>query len=158
MNSIILIGMPCAGKSTVGVILAKTLGMTFVDTDIAIQERACRSRRTLSIRRGRIAFLLAEEETIMSLSLPQLCHRHRGQCCFFAKSDGPVERRALSCTLEISCGEMARRLKNITTRGIVLFAGQGLCDMHRQSPAVPRPMPISRLIAKMRTSRRSWGR
>jgi shikimate kinase len=38
MTSIILIGMPGAGKSTVGVILAKALGKTFIDTDIMIQE------------------------------------------------------------------------------------------------------------------------
>ena len=38
MNNIILIGMPGAGKSTVGVILAKALGKTFIDTDIMIQE------------------------------------------------------------------------------------------------------------------------
>ena len=38
MANIILIGMPGAGKSTVGVILAKALGKTFIDTDIVIQE------------------------------------------------------------------------------------------------------------------------
>ena len=36
MNNIVLIGMPSSGKSTVGVILAKTLGVGFVDTELLI--------------------------------------------------------------------------------------------------------------------------
>ncbi|MBQ2867084.1 MAG: shikimate kinase, partial [Firmicutes bacterium] len=36
-KSVVLIGMPAAGKSTVGVVLAKTLGKQFVDTDLLIQ-------------------------------------------------------------------------------------------------------------------------
>lgn len=39
-KNIVLIGMPGAGKSTTGVILAKALKMTFIDTDIVVQERA----------------------------------------------------------------------------------------------------------------------
>lgn len=39
MKNIILTGMPGAGKSTVGVILAKTPGMNFINTDIAIQKK-----------------------------------------------------------------------------------------------------------------------
>ena len=38
-KNIILIGMPGVGKSTVGVVLAKHLGMRFVDSDLLIQER-----------------------------------------------------------------------------------------------------------------------
>ena len=38
-DNIILIGMPGAGKSTVGVVLAKVLGYQFVDTDLIIQQK-----------------------------------------------------------------------------------------------------------------------
>ena len=37
---IVLIGMPTSGKSTVGVVLAKYLGMDFIDTDLALQSAA----------------------------------------------------------------------------------------------------------------------
>lgn len=39
MHNVILIGMPGVGKSTLGVLLAKTLGMTFLDTDLVIQDQ-----------------------------------------------------------------------------------------------------------------------
>ena len=38
MHNITLIGMPGAGKSTVGVVLAKAIGYKFIDTDLVIQE------------------------------------------------------------------------------------------------------------------------
>ena len=38
-ENIVLIGMPGAGKSTVGVVLAKRLGLSFLDSDLVIQER-----------------------------------------------------------------------------------------------------------------------
>ena len=38
-DNIVLIGMPGAGKSTVGVVLAKHLGCRFVDSDLVIQEK-----------------------------------------------------------------------------------------------------------------------
>ena len=44
MENIILVGMPACGKSITGVVLAKTMRMNFVDTDLLIQERVARSR------------------------------------------------------------------------------------------------------------------
>ena len=46
-NNIILIGMPTAGKSTAGVILAKILGMDFVDTDLLLQRHAGRKLKDI---------------------------------------------------------------------------------------------------------------
>ena len=37
--NITMIGMPSSGKSTVGVLLAKRLGFSFIDVDIVIQEK-----------------------------------------------------------------------------------------------------------------------
>ena len=57
MDNIILIGMPGSGKSTVGVVLAKALGLRFVDVDLLIQERegaqigraSCRERVSFAV-------------------------------------------------------------------------------------------------------------
>ena len=45
MNNITLIGMPGAGKSSIGVVLAKVLGYQFIDSDLIIQRE---EKRTLS--------------------------------------------------------------------------------------------------------------
>ena len=42
MNNITLIGMPGAGKSTIGVVLAKVLGYQFLDSDLLIQKQGKR--------------------------------------------------------------------------------------------------------------------
>ena len=51
-RNIILIGMPGAGKSSVGVILAKVLGYEFIDTDLVIQHREKRLLREIIADEG----------------------------------------------------------------------------------------------------------
>ena len=57
MNNVILIGMPGAGKSTLGVLLAKTLGMTFLDTDLLLQQQEKSLLPDLIARQGIDGFL-----------------------------------------------------------------------------------------------------
>jgi shikimate kinase len=132
MKNIILIGMPGAGKSTVGVILAKTLGMTFVDTDIAIQDRTGRLLQEIIDTEGPDAFLKTEEETILSLSCRNSVIATGGSVVFSKKAMEHLKTEGVVVYLAISFDEMAKRLRNITTRGIVLFSGESLLDMYHE--------------------------
>ncbi|MBC7765494.1 MAG: shikimate kinase, partial [Hyphomonadaceae bacterium] len=56
-KNIVLIGMPAAGKSTVGVLLAKSMGMPFVDTDLVVQASTGRLLQEILQTDGVAAFL-----------------------------------------------------------------------------------------------------
>ena len=66
-QNIILIGMPGAGKSSVGVILAKVLGYEFIDTDLVIQHREKRLLREIIADEGNEGFLAIENEVNATL-------------------------------------------------------------------------------------------
>ncbi len=116
MKNIILIGMPGAGKSTVGVILAKMLGMTFVDTDIAIQERAGRLLQEIINMDGPDAFLAIEEKTILSLHYHHCVIATGGSVVFSKTAMDWLKQDSVIVYLKISCEDMIKRLRNITTR------------------------------------------
>lgn len=59
-KNVILIGMPGAGKSTVGVVLAKKLGYSFTDSDLVIQEQTGRLLYQLIEAYGEEGFLEIE--------------------------------------------------------------------------------------------------
>ena len=132
MNNIILIGMPGAGKSTAGVILAKALGMTFVDTDIVLQEHAGRLLQDIIEEEGTGAFLKMEERTILSLHCRNAVLATGGSVVFSARAMEHLASDGVVVYLKISFEEMEKRLRNITTRGIVLVAGQSLRAMYDQ--------------------------
>lgn len=129
-RNIILIGMPGAGKSTVGVILAKTLGMQFIDTDILIQEWAGKMLQEILDTDGPEAFKRIEEETILSLHPRRAVIATGGSVVCSPDAMAHLKSGGLVVYLEIPYAEMEKRLKNITTRGIVLLPGQSLRGMY----------------------------
>jgi shikimate kinase len=132
MTNIILIGMPGAGKSTVGVILAKALGKTFIDTDIVIQEDSGRLLQEIIDTDGPRAFLEIEESTVLSRHCANAVIATGGSVVFSTRAMEHVKNGGVVVYLKISFEEMEKRLRNITTRGIVLVAGQGLREMYDQ--------------------------
>ena len=132
MTNIILIGMPGAGKSTVGVILAKALKKTFIDTDIVIQEDTGRLLQDIIDTDGPRAFLDREERTILSRHFDNAVVATGGSVVFSRNAMEHLKNGGVVVYRKISCEEMERRLKNITTRGIVLVAGQGLAEIYSE--------------------------
>jgi len=129
-KNIILIGMPGAGKSTVGVILAKSLGMQFIDTDILIQEQTGRMLQEILDGEGPDTFKRIEEETILSLHPSRAVVATGGSVVCSEVAMTHLKSGGLVVYLEIPYDEMTKRLRNITTRGIVLLPGQSLREMY----------------------------
>ncbi|GAB6284064.1 MAG: shikimate kinase [Methanoregula sp.] len=132
MKNIVIIGMPGAGKSTMGVILAKTLGRNFIDTDIVIQEKSGRLLQEMIDDDGPETFLAIEEKTMMSLHCHNAVIATGGSVVFSERAMEHLKSGGVVVYLRISFEEMVRRLNNITTRGIVLVAGQSLHEMYTQ--------------------------
>ena len=68
-GNLVLIGMPGAGKSTVGVVLAKNMGLRFLDSDLCIQEQESRRLHEIIAEDGLDAFLEIENRMNASLQV-----------------------------------------------------------------------------------------
>jgi len=69
LDNITLVGMPASGKSTVGVLLAKRLGYSFVDVDIVIQEKEGRLLKEIIAEEGLNGFMEVENRVNAGLSV-----------------------------------------------------------------------------------------
>ncbi|MCB1731211.1 MAG: shikimate kinase, partial [Halieaceae bacterium] len=68
-TTISLIGMPGAGKSSIGVILAKRCGLRFVDTDLDLQVRAGATLQEILERDGFQRLRQLEHEVLLAIDL-----------------------------------------------------------------------------------------
>lgn len=130
--NIILIGMPGAGKSTLGVLLAKALGMDFVDTDIVIQQSEGRLLQDIIDGDGIEKFIEIEERIISDLRLKNCVIATGGSVIFSEKAVNALKQRGQIFYLHVPCEEIKKRLKNVKTRGIVIKAGSSLEDVYRE--------------------------
>lgn len=118
MRNIVLIGMPGCGKSTVGVILAKTLGMDFVDTDLIIQQREKRLLQDIIDCDGLEKFLNVESEAILSREYSNSVISTGGSAVFRENAMEHLKKNSLILFIDVSPEILKNRLNNIKTRGI----------------------------------------
>ena len=130
--NIILIGMPTSGKSTVGVILAKMLGMDFADTDLLLQRQYGEKLNDMISRMGTEAFLEAEERLCCGLSLENTVIATGGSVIYGQSAMKHFREKGTVVYLEISCEEFTRRLKDAKARGVVLKKGQSLESLYAE--------------------------
>lgn len=131
-NNIVLIGMPGAGKSTAGVVLAKTLGYDFIDTDILLSRQTGMTLQTYIDAFGTEAFLKAEEQSALSLCVSNTVIATGGSMVLSERAIRHLKDGSLTVFLDVPQDELIRRLNNIKTRGIALTPGQTIGELYRQ--------------------------
>lgn len=130
MKNLILTGMPACGKSTLGVVLAKTLGMRFVDTDLLIQEvENCKLQEIID-ERGMEEFLRIEEKVLSEVEAENSIISTGGSAVYSDKAMKHLGSIGDVVYIKLSLEEIERRLNNIKTRGIAMKPGETLADLY----------------------------
>ena len=137
-RNIVLIGMPGSGKSTVGVILAKTLGMDFADGDILICRREGCTLQEILDQRGLDAFLDVEEATILETDYQNTVIATGGSVPLREAAMEHLEKNGDFVYIDVPLDELTRRIHNISTRGIAFAPGQTLADIYAQRTPIYR--------------------
>lgn len=133
MENIILTGMPGCGKSTVGVILAKTLGMDFIDTDLIIQLQQGEKLQNLVDEFGTEKFKQFEEKALLSVTAREnTVIATGGSAVFCPRGMEHLKKNGICIYLEVPCSELIKRLTNIKTRGIAAAKGMTVEDIFNE--------------------------
>ena len=131
-ENIILIGMPGSGKSTCGVLVAKALLKNFFDTDLLFQGLEEKKLQDIIDDDGIEYFLSAEERAILSLDINATVVATGGSVVYSDKSMEHLKKSGKVIYLHLSYDTMVDRIKNITTRGVVVKEGDSLEDMYNE--------------------------
>ncbi|MCQ2536828.1 MAG: shikimate kinase [Lachnospiraceae bacterium] len=125
-KNISLIGMPGVGKSTVGVILAKELGLQFVDTDLLIQNREHRLLKDIIKDDGIDGFMKVESDVIKSLDCTASLIATGGSVVYGEEAMAHLKEISTVVYLSLPYDKLKTRLGSLTKRGVVLRTGQDL--------------------------------
>ncbi len=123
-KSIILIGMPGVGKSTVGVLLAKALSRDFLDTDVYIQAKEGRTLQEIIDRKGLRTFCQIEERHVRSLKFRSSIIATGGSVVYYPAAMARLRSSGIVIHLELALAPLKKRLTNLLTRGVVMVPGQ----------------------------------
>ena len=132
IKNIILIGMPGAGKSTVGVVLAKRLGFRFVDSDLVIQEQTGKLLYQLIEERGEAGFLMLENSINASLQMQKAVIATGGSAVYGQEAMQHFGSMGVIVYLKLSYGELEERLGDLHKRGVVVKPGYTLQDLYKE--------------------------
>ena len=129
-SNIVLIGMPGAGKSTIGVVLAKIIGYHFLDSDLVIQERENRLLHEIISQEGTEGFLKIENDVNASLVAERSIIATGGSVVYGKEAMEHLKEIGEIVYLKADYQTIQKRLGNLEKRGVALKPGQTLKNLY----------------------------
>ena len=128
--NITLIGMPGAGKSTVGVVLAKRLGYHFLDTDLLIQAEVGQRLQDVIHKRGMDKFKALEEHLLCGLQVQHTVIATGGSAVYSQKAMIHLQSLGRIVYLNIPLEELERRIDDMDSRGLIIDLGESFSQLY----------------------------
>lgn len=135
-DNIIFIGMPSAGKSTIGVVAAKRLGYEFVDTDLLIQKQEKRLLKDIISEEGIDGFLVIEDRVNASVEAEHTIISPGGSAIYCENAMKHFKEIGTVVYLQVSYQTISERIGDAEKRGVVLRKGQTLKDLYEERTAL----------------------
>ena len=131
-NNITLIGMPGAGKSTTGIILAKNCGLGFIDTDVLIQINQQKTLQQILDESSFLTLRDIEEKEILKLNIGNHVIATGGSAVYSEKAMNHLLSISTVIFIKISLEQVRKRVRNFATRGIAKAKDQSLEELFRE--------------------------
>ena len=135
-DSIVLIGMPGAGKSTLGILLAKELGMDFVDTDVVIQVQEGKTLQQILDGSDYMQLRAIEEQVLMTEQIAGKVVATGGSAVYSEAGMARLKQNALVLFLDVPLEELRGRISNFDSRGIARKPDQSLESLFEERCAL----------------------
>ena len=129
MKNVVMVGMPGSGKSTIGVILAKSLGFDFVDTDLVICKREGKKLQEIIDTEGLEKFLEIEQQVGEEISPVNSVVATGGSMILSDEAMKNLKKDGIVVYVEVPLKILKKRITNMKTRGIAFKKGETLEDI-----------------------------
>jgi len=135
-TNIVLIGMPGAGKSTIGVILAKNSSRDFVDTDLLIQNSEKRTLQNILDNDGYLVLRKIEEDILLSLNTQSTVIATGGSAIYSDKAMAHLKKTSTLVFLDVNLPTLEARVGDFSERGIAKDKRQNFADLFEERSAL----------------------
>lgn len=119
MKNIIFIGMPGSGKSTLGVVLAKKLGYSFIDSDLVIQEKYGTTLERIIEKYGDDGFIKIENDVNYTINAEHAVIATGGSAVYGETAMEHFKDIGTVIYLEVDEIELEERVGSLKERGVV---------------------------------------